>query len=73
MRTLEFRTKAVLEAEGGLSMGGIDIDAKADLAVILTRREASSLADLLETILKDETEKEFVFFTLTGAGRGVLK
>lgn len=70
MRKLEFRTEAVLEAEGGIAQFCTAFDAVADLAVILTRREANSLSILLEEIIKTE-DKEFVYFTLRGAGRGI--
>ena len=74
MRKLEFRTEAVLGQEGGISQFSTALDALADLVIILTTEEALRVSHLLETIVEDKADdKEFVYFTLTGAGRGVLK
>ena len=69
MRTLEFRTEAVLDEQGGLAQFCTAFDAMADLKVIMTRDEAQELAAKLLIIY--DPEKEFSYFTLRGAGRGI--
>jgi hypothetical protein len=70
MRKLEFRTEAVLKAIGGISQFSTAFDAMADLVLILTRKEALEVGTELLKLFKG-TEKEFIYFTLRGAGRGL--
>ncbi len=68
MRTLEFRTVKVLEQDG-ISSFSTSPDAEADLRIVMTRDEAQEL--VVELIKLYDPRKEFTFFTLRGAGRGV--
>ncbi len=72
MRKLEFRTKKVIDMEGGLAQFCTAFDAEADLVTIMTVEEGYKLMHTIEAIIEDMADdKEFIYFTLRGAGRGV--
>jgi hypothetical protein len=76
MRTLEFRTLGVVGEAGMPNIYNISPETVADLRIVMTRVEAAEFIEELEPILAGltkESDKQFIYFTLRGVGRGVTE